>query len=344
MSNELESAQRFLFDASDLDGAFAINCMLNGDDVRAINCNIPAVVTPRQSPPSQLLDLLSNSISTATKRAYEADLADYEAFGGAIPATADKLALYLAALSETHKPATITRRLSAIGKAHRMKGWPDPTKSEIIKATVRGIRRTQGTAQQEAKPLLRDDLYEILAAMGQGAKDVRDKALLLVGFAGGFRRSELVSLDISDIEHVREGVVLTLRRSKTDQEARGRKIGIPLARGRWCPVKALENWCDLAGNLEGPIFRSINRHGHVRDRLSGEAVSLIVRERLTAIGRRSDGYSGHSLRAGFVTSAAISGVASHKIRAQTGHASDAMLERYIRDSDLFINNAAGAIL
>ncbi|MEF2559286.1 site-specific integrase, partial [Aurantimonas sp. C2-5-R2] len=171
--------------------------------------------------------------------------------------------------------------------------------------------------------------------MSDRPKDIRDRALLLIGFAGGFRRSELVGLDVADVETVRQGLVITLRRSKTDQTGAGRKIGIPHGRTRWCPVAALEVWLSTFGIEAGPILRGINRHGRVGDqRLSGEAVSIIVKKRLAAAGFDPEGYSGHSLRAGFATSAAQAGASSWKIRQQTGHASDAMLSRYIRDGEL----------
>ncbi|GMO57966.1 hypothetical protein BwSG20_09950 [Bradyrhizobium ottawaense] len=185
----------------------------------------------------------------------------------------------------------------------------------------------------------------MLDAIGDKRKDHRDRALLLTGFAGALRRSELVGLNVGDVENVRQGLILHLQRSKTDQEAHGQKIGIPFARGRWCPVAALEAWLAISEIREGPIFRPIDRHGHVHDwRLSGEAVGEIVRQRVSAAGLDTSGYSGHSLRAGLATSAAQLGVPTWTIRAQTRHASDAMLSRYIRAGELFTENAAGAVL
>jgi integrase len=176
-------------------------------------------------------------------------------------------------------------------------------------------------------------------------KDARDRALLLIGFAGGFRRSELVGLDCADIERVCQGVVITLRRSKTDQEGAGRKIGIPYGRTRHCPVVAFDNWLSMSGIDHGPVFRPVDRHGRIAPgELSGEAVSLILKERVAAAGIDASSFSGHSLRAGFATSATQACVSTLKIRAQTGHASDAMLSRYIRDGELFTDNASGALL
>jgi integrase len=185
----------------------------------------------------------------------------------------------------------------------------------------------------------------VLEAMGEGLKDIRDRALLLIGFAGALRRSELVSLDAADVSHVRRGIVLHLPRSKTDQDSQGHKIAIPYGRTRWCPVDALAALLQVSGISDGAIFRPIDRHGRVRDiRLSSEAVSIVVRERVAAAGLDPAGYSGHSLRAGFATSAAQAGVPAWRIKAQTRHASDAVLARYVREGELFNDNAAGILL
>jgi integrase len=181
--------------------------------------------------------------------------------------------------------------------------------------------------------------------MGDRLKDLRDRALLLIGFAGGLRRSELAAINLIDFERVRDGIILTIRRSKTDQDRRGRKIGIPFGRNIRCPVRALENWLIAARIEEGPVFRPLDRHGRVSaGRLSGEVVSLIVRDRMGAAGFDPTEYSGHSLRAGFATSGTRAGVSTFKIRQQTGHASDAMLSRYVREGELFLGNAAGVLL
>ena len=210
---------------------------------------------------------------------------------------------------------------------------------------MQGIRRTKGMAQREAQALQRDDLFEVLSRMGDRTIDVRDKALLLVGFAGAFRRSELVGFNFADVEHVGRGIVLHLRRSKTDQTGRGRKIAIPHGRTRWCPTRHLSDWLTLARIEQGPLFRSVDRHGHIAPvRLSGEAVATIIKRRVKATGFDPASFSGHSLRAGFATSAVTAGASTFKIRAQTGHKSDAMLARYIRNPDMFTDNAAGALL
>jgi integrase len=255
------------------------------------------------------------------------------------------VAAYLADRANTLAVATLIRHLASISKAHQARGLSNPVRSELVRATMRGIKRTRGCAQREAKPLLRDDLLLVLDRMGDGLKDIRDRALLMIGFAGALRRSELVALDVADSVHVRRGIVLHLRHSKTDQDGQGDKIAIPYGRTRWCPVAAIDAWLAASGITEGAIFRPVDRHGGVQNaRLSGEAVSLVVRERVAAAGLDATGYSGHSLRAGLATSAAQAGVPAWRIKAQTRHASDAMLARYIRDGELFTENAAGALL
>ena len=296
-------------------------------------------------PPGRVADLIANSIAANTRRAYASDLAQFEAWGGSVPATPVIVAAYLAAHSETHSVATLVRRVATISKAHEAKGLPNPCRSEIVRATLRGIKRTRGIAQREAKPLLREDLFRVLDAIGEGMKNARDRALLLIGFAGGFRRSEIVGLNCDHIERVRQGVVITLRRSKTDQEGAGRTVGVPFGRTRHCAVLALDHWLAVSGIEAGPVFRPVDRHGRVASaRLSGEAVSLTVKERVAAAGTDPTDFSGHSLRAGFATSAVQAGVSMLKIRSQTGHASDAMVVRYVRDGELFVGNAAGALL
>ena len=173
---------------------------------------------------------------------------------------------------------------------------------------------------------------------------LRDRALLLVGFAGAFRRSELVALSVEDIQFVKQGLVVHLNASKTDQERAGRKVAIPHARGDVCPVSAIEEWLRFAGISSGPIFRPVDRYGRIGScALSAQSVALAVKQRAEAVGLNPKLFSGHSLRSGLVTSAAQAGVSSWKIRQQTGHASDSMLARYIRDAQVFVGNAAGAI-
>lgn len=298
---------------------------------------------PKLSP--AVARLVQESLAASTRSAYLSDLQHFERWGGSTPASPEEVATYLADYADVLTVATLLRRLAAVSKAHDAKGFANPTKAELVRATVRGIKRTYGTAQKEAAPLVREDLFAVLDKMGDRPKDRRDRALLLIGFAGGFRRSELVALNRADIEVVRQGLVITVRRSKTDQEGACRKVAVPLGRTRYCAVRALEDWLELAAIEDGPVFRRINRHHHIAvARLSGEAVSMVVKERLTQAAMNASTYSGHSLRAGFVTSAAQAGIASWQIRKQTGHASDVVLARYIRAGEIFENNAVASLL
>jgi site-specific recombinase XerD len=314
-----------------------INEVGEGVTLIAINCK-SALTGP-------VADYVHASRAPNTLKAYATDLASFIAWGGTIPASPVVVANYLAEKADSLKPATLSRHLASIAVAHRAKAMSSPTTDELVRSVMKGIRRTKGTAQREAKPLLKEDLFVMLDAMGDDMKSIRDRSLLLLGFAGGFRRSELVGLNVDDLAFVRQGAIITLRQSKTDQLGQGRKIGIPFGRTKHCPVRATENWLQAASLTSGPIYRPIGKGGHMADqRLSGDAVCHIIRAHVAEAGFAVDGYSGHSLRSGFATSAAIAGVATWRIRKQTGHASDATLSRYIRDRDLFEGNASGMLL
>lgn len=194
---------------------------------------------------------IRESLSENTRVAYRAVLAHFTAWGGVLPVTADLVARYLADRADTLAPASLAQRVATLCKVHAANDWPNPCQSEVVRVTLRGIKRVKGTAQDQARPLLREDLLLILDAMGDDARAQRDRALLLIGWAAGFRSSELVGLDWSDIEEVREWLVLNLRRSKTDQTGQGRKIGIPLGCTRHCPVAALAAWRKASGD-DGP--------------------------------------------------------------------------------------------
>lgn len=293
---------------------------------------------------SGVIDYLRASLAENSCRAYQADLRHFIEWGGTVPTSPELLANYLAAHAEQNAVATLARRLVSISKAHTAQGFLSPANTELVRATLRGIRHIHGSSQRQVAPAVREDILQMVAGL-EGVKGFRDRALLLVGFAGAFRRSELVSLSVADIEYEQRGMLIHLRFSKTDPEGHGRKVAIPYARGAVCPVLSLKRWFEISGVIEGPIFRSINRHGVILgSALTPQSVALIVKERAKAAGLDPAKYSGHSLRAGLVTSAAQAGVSSWKIRQQTGHRSDAMLHRYIRDAKLFIDNAAGAIL
>jgi integrase len=207
---------------------------------------------------------------------------------------------------------------------------------------IAGIRRAKGTAARAKAPALTGDVRAMVAAAAPGLLGARDRALLLLGFAGAFRRSELTSLNHQDLAFTPDGLVVLLRRCKTDQEAQGRKIGIPYGSNpETCPVRAVQAWLAASGITSGPIFRHVDRHGKLRaGRLSGYAVALVVKRHAEAAGLDAAKFAGHSLRAGLATSAAIGGASERAIMAQTGHRSVNMVRRYIRDGNLFRENAA----
>ena len=286
----------------------------------------------------------------ATILAYGADWRDFSAWCGSrglpcLPAAAETLTLYLAGAAETHKVSTLTRRLSAISQAHQLAGFESPTRSPAVRVLMAGIRRAKGTAPDAKAPALTDDVRRLVGLLPDGLLGCRDRALLLVGFAGAFRRSELVGLNHADLEFNSRGLVVTLRRSKTDQEGQGRKIALPYGSTfETCPVRSLQAWLEESGISEGAIFRPITRHGKLEaSRLSGFAVSLVVKRYAAAAGLDISRYSGHSLRVGFATSAAIGGASERAIMNQTGHTSTRMVRRYIRDANLFRDNAASKL-
>lgn len=285
---------------------------------------------------------ISAAIADSTRKAYQTDLADFYRWGGVVPCTADLLAQYIAFRAETLSPITLTRRVVAISRAHTSQRLSDPAKTDLVRTVLRGIRRKKGTVQRQVQPLLKEDLLSMVTQM-RGTKGLRDRALLLIGFSAALRRAELVALDFEDCQFVHEGLVIHLRRSKTDQEGEGRKIGVPYGRTHACPVKALQQWIEHAQISSGAIFKSVSKGGVIGSRLSDHAVAHIVKAHAQAIGLNADQFSGHSLRAGLVTSAAQAGISMDKIMAQTGHRSAAMVERYIRDAQLFENNAGGIL-
>lgn len=274
-----------------------------------------------------------------TQLAYQNDIVHFLRSGGKIPATPRCIASYLAVHANTLSLATLNRRVVAIKHAHKEKGLKSPTRSALVTNTLRGIRRINGSMQRQATPLLKTDIVNITQKL-TGLIGLRDKALLLIGFAGAFRRSELVAIQVEDIRFVPEGVVIHLRRGKTDQNGLGRNVAIPFVKGRHCPVRALKAWLKKSGIESGTLFRRFNRYEQIMQQgLTAQSVALIIKQRVAEIGLSPEQYSGHSLRAGLVTSAAKAGVSSWKIRQQTGHKSDLMLQRYIRDSQLFVDHA-----
>jgi integrase len=244
------------------------------------------------------------------------------------------------------KVGSIQRRLNAIAEAHKAAaGLESPTHASLVRNTLKGIRRTLGTAPSQKAAALTDDVRAMVEATDAGVIGARDRALVLLGFAGAFRRSELVGLDVADCSFGKDGLTVTLRRSKVDQAGAGRKIGIPYgANPETCPVRTLQGWLEVAAISGGPLFRSINRHGRVQARvLSGIDVARVVKKLALRAGLDATRYAGHSLRAGHATAAAIAGASERSIMNQTGHRSVQMVRRYIREGNLFRENSAGKL-
>jgi integrase len=255
------------------------------------------------------------------------------------------VAAYIAECAGHLKPGSIQRRSNAIAEAHKAAGVESPTHAAIVRNTLKGIRRTLGTAPAQKAAALTNDIRAMVDAADDGLIGARDRALILLGFAGAFRRSELVGLEVEDCAFGKDGLTVTLRRSKTDQTGEGRKIGIPYgANPDTCPVRNLQEWISQAGISTGPLFRSINRHGQVQaGRLSGIDVARVVKKLAERAGLDASKYAGHSLRAGHATSAAIAGASERSIMRQTGHRSVQMVRRYIRGGSLFRENSAGKL-
>jgi site-specific recombinase XerD len=288
--------------------------------------------------------------SSNTVQAYQRDWRHFTAWCAghqlvALPATPATLTRYLSVLAQTLRPATIARRLVAIAQAHASAGHPSPTTDAGVREVWKGLCRELGTRQVGKAPLLTADVRALVSALPEGLAGTRDRALLLAGFAGAFRRSELVALDVADVELVELGAIVTVRRSKTDQAGLGRQV--PLPRGEQastCPVRALAAWLTMLRAEHGPIFRSVDRWGRLSDtRLSGRDVARIVKRAAVAAGLDATHYAGHSLRSGLATSAAAAGVAERDIMRQTGHRSVEMVRRYIRAGELFTRSAAASV-
>jgi integrase len=295
-------------------------------------------------------DFARASCANATRRAYRSDWAHFLAWCeanhvDALPAAPETVALYLSELASAFKVSTIQRRLAAIAEAHRTKGVPSPRGDARVQRVLKGIRRTLLVAQKQALPLLPAALRRIAEVLPADLSGARDRALLLLGFAGGFRRSELVGLDVADLSFGEDGLTVVLRKSKTDQEGEGRKVGIPFGSDKaTCPARAVKGWLAAAGIASGPVFRPVDKHGHMgAGQLTDHGLWLVVKRACRRAGIDPAGYSGHSLRAGLVTAAAQAGKSTHAIMKQTGHRSTAMVERYVRDADVFTDNAASGL-
>ncbi len=312
------------------------------------------LVTDLKSLHEETLNNLKSSKANNTLRAYRSDFKDFSAFCAkhgfnSLPTEPKVVSLYLTHLSKNSKISTLRRRLVSIAMVHKLKGHYLDTKHPIIIENLLGIKRVKGSYQKGKKPILINDLKSIINAIDEQKideiKKARDKTLLLVGFAGGFRRSELISIDHEDLEFVAEGIKIIIKRSKTDQFGEGMTKGLPyFSNQKYCPVNNLKKWLELSNIKSGPIFRRFSKGSALTNyRLTDQSVVLIIKFYLNLAGIENKNYSGHSLRSGFATVAAESGADERSIMTMTGHKTTQMVRRYIREANIFKNNALNKI-
>ena len=300
------------------------------------------------------LENLKNSKANNTLRAYKSDFKNFEAFCSShalssLPTEPKIVSLYLTHLSKNSKVSTLRRRLVSISMVHKLKGHYLDLKHPIIVENLMGIRRVKGSIQEGKKPLLINDLKLIINTINEQRvkeiKKLRDRAIILIGFGGGFRRTELISINYEDLEFVAEGLKITIRKSKTDQFGEGMIKGLPYFINEiYCPVKNLQKWLETSKIKSGPIFRRFSKGLSLLDkRLTDQTVVLLMKKYLNLAGVENKNYAGHSLRSGFATVAAESGADERSIMAMTGHKTTQMVRRYIKEANLFKNNALSKI-
>jgi len=313
------------------------------------------LVTDLKALHEETLNNLKSSKANNTIRAYKSDFKDFGAFCAkhsfkSLPTEPKIVALYLTYLSgKDSKMSTLRRRLVSIGVIHKLKGHYLDTKHPIIVENLMGIKRTKGSIQKGKKPILINHLKAIINVIDEEKieeiKKIRDKSIILVGFGGGFRRTELISIDYDDLEFVSEGVKITIKRSKTDQFGEGMIKGLPyFSNEKYCPVTHLKKWIKISKIKDGPIFRRFTKGCTLTSqRLTDQSVVLLIKNYLGLAGIENKNYSGHSLRSGFATVSAESGADERSIMAMTGHKTTQMVRRYIREANIFKNNALSKI-
>ena len=300
------------------------------------------------------LNNLKNSKSNNTLRAYKSDFKDFGVFCAkhgfnSLPSEPKVVSLYLTHLSKNSKFSTLRRRLVSISMVHKLKGHYLDIKHPIIIENLMGIRRVKGSIQNGKKPILISHLKLLINAINEQkideTKKLRDKSIILIGFGGGFRRNEIISIDFEDLEFVQEGVKIMIKKSKTDQFGEGMIKGLPYFSNEiYCPVLNLKKWLEISKIKSGPIFRRFSKGSIISDkRLTDQSVVLIIKEYLKLAGIENKNFAGHSLRSGFATVAAESGADERSIMAMTGHKSTQMVRRYIKEANLFKNNALNKI-
>jgi len=313
------------------------------------------IITDIKALQEETLLNLQNSKANNTVRAYKSDFNDFRIFCAqngftSLPSEPKVVSLYLTHLStKDAKMSTLKRRLVSIGVIHKLKGHYLDTKHPAIIENIMGIKRRKGSIQKAKKPILISNLKLIIDVIDQqkkaDIKKLRDRSIILIGFSGGFRRNEIVSLDYDDLDFVTEGLKINIKRSKTDQFGKGFTKALPyFDNSKYCPVVSLKNWIEISSITSGPVFRRFVKGSKLSEkRLTDQTVALLIKEYLNMAGIDSKNYSGHSLRSGFATSAAESGAEERSIMAMTGHKSTEMVRRYIKEANLFKNNALSKI-
>ena len=313
------------------------------------------IITDIKALQEETLLNLQSSKANNTIRAYKSDFNDFGLFCAkngfnSLPTEPKIVSLYLTHLStKNSKMSTLKRRLVSIGVIHKMKGHYLDTKHPSIIENIMGIRRRKGSIQKGKKPILISSLKQIINTIDEEIRDeikkIRDRSIILIGFSGGFRRNEIVSLDYDDLDFVTEGLKIKLKRSKTDQFGEGILKGLPyFDNSQYCPVISLKKWLKISKISSGPVFRRFIKGLKLsKDRLTDQTVALLIKKYLSMAGLDSKDYSGHSLRSGFATAAAESGVEERNIMAMTGHKSTEMVRRYIKEANLFKNNPLNKI-
>lgn len=304
------------------------------------------------TPVEKAKEFIRDSVPENTKRAYASDWSGFcvwceEKKVSPMPADPRTIAAFLADESDVCRPATLRRRLASIGKMHSIAGNPNPCSTEIVRATMKGIERNFGIAQASKAPATQARLEQMVNACPAMTLDgLRARAILLMGFAGAFRRSELVALNVADLKWTPEGVLVTVRRSKTDQRGEGILKAIPFVNGGGlCAATALKVWLTAAGIDSGPVFRGFRRNGKPKnEQLSDHAIAIIVKEAARKCGFEASEFSGHSLRAGHVTEARSRGVSDSSTMSTTGHRRVETLDKYDRRENAFQKTSAGEVL
>ena len=309
------------------------------------------IITDIKALQEETLINLQSSKANNTVRAYKSDFKDFGLFCAqngfkSLPSEPKIVSLYLTYLSTKNaKISTLKRRLVSIGVIHKLKGHYLDTKHPSIIENIMGIKRRKGSIQKAKKPILISDLKKIIDVIdnedNEDIKKLRDRSIILIGFSGGFRRNEIVSLDYDDLDFVEEGLKIQIRRSKTDQFGEGLVKALPYFDSpRYCPVVSLKNWIVASKINSGALFKRFTKGSKLSEhRLTNQTVALLIKKYLELVGIDSKNYSGHSLRSGFATSAAEAGAEERSIMAMTGHKTTQMVRRYIKEANLFKNNA-----